>query len=85
MRALNAADGTAYWCDTDNQGKLADRSSPAIGNGGLGYIGTRDNDLWAIDLPPFGGANATVAWREKVCTDGDITAPPVIGNDGSSA
>ena len=80
--ALNAADGTVYWCDTDNQGKLADRSSPAIGNGGLGYIGTRDNDLWAIDLPAFGESDATVAWRQKVCTDGDITAPPVIGNDG---
>lgn len=82
MCALNAADGTVFWCDTDEQGKLADRSSPAIGKGGIGYVGTRDNDLWAIDLPPAGSSSATVAWRQKVCTDGDITAPPVIGNDG---
>jgi outer membrane protein assembly factor BamB len=80
--ALNPEDGSVYWCQTDNQGKLADRSSPTIGNGGLGYIGTRDNDLWAIDLPPAGSDDASVAWRQKVCTDGDITAPPVIGNDG---
>jgi len=80
--ALNPADGSVLWCGSDQQGRLADRSSPAIGNGGLGYVGTRDNDLWAIDLPPFGSADATVAWRQKVCTDGDITAPPVIGNDG---
>jgi len=80
--ALNPDDGSVYWCDTDNTGKLADRSSPAVGKGGLTYIGTRDNDLWAIDLPAAGDRDATVAWRQKVCTDGDITAPPVIGNDG---
>jgi outer membrane protein assembly factor BamB len=82
MCALNAADGTVYWCGTDDQGKLADRSSPVIAKGGFGYVGTRDNDLWAIDLPPAGSASASVAWRQKVCTDGDITAPPVVGNDG---
>jgi len=80
--ALNPDDGSVYWCDTDNAGKLADRSSPAVGKGGLTYVGTRDNDLWAIDLPAAGGRDATVAWRQKVCTDGDITAPPVIGSDG---
>jgi len=80
--ALNPADGSVYWCETDETGKLADRSSPVVGNGNLAYIGTRDNDLWAIDVPPAGSADATVAWRQKVCTDGDITAPPIISDEG---
>jgi outer membrane protein assembly factor BamB len=80
--ALNPADGSVYWCHTDFLGKLADRSSPLIGNGDLAYIGTRDNDLWAINVPPVGDSDATVAWQQFVCTDGDITAPPIMASDG---
>jgi len=80
--ALDPATGAVRWCDTDDQGKRADRSSPVIGNGDLAYIGTRDNDMWSILIPPLGGTSAQVAWRQKVCTDGDITVPPIIGGDG---
>src|SRR6185503_17788779 len=41
-----------------------------------------DNDMWAIQIPPIGGFPGHVAWRQKVCTDGDITVPPIIGGDG---
>jgi len=80
--ALDPATGTIRWCGTDNEGKRADRSSPVIGNGDFAYIGTRDNDMWAIQIPPLGGSLGHVAWRQKVCTDGDITVPPIIGGDG---
>jgi outer membrane protein assembly factor BamB len=80
--ALDPATGAIHWCDTDKQGKRADRSSPVIGNGTSAFIGTRDNDLWAINVPPLGGTSATVAWQQFVCTDGDITVPPIIGHDG---
>ena len=56
--------------------------SPFVGNAGFVYVGTRDNDLWAIDVPPLPAAQGTVAWRQKVCTDGDITTSPVIAPDG---
>ncbi|MEW6270395.1 MAG: PQQ-binding-like beta-propeller repeat protein [Thermodesulfobacteriota bacterium] len=80
--ALDPDDGTPYWCETDEVGKRPDRSSPAIGNGGHAFIGTRDNDMWAIEVPPIGVSPAGVAWRQKVCSDGDITVPPIIGDDG---
>ena len=81
--ALNPATGAIYWCDTDNIGKLPDYSAPAVGNDNFIYVGTRDNDMWAIDIPPTNATQAPVAWRQKVCTDGDITTSPVIGNDGT--
>jgi outer membrane protein assembly factor BamB len=83
--ALSPIDGAVQWCGTDDAGKSVDRSAPAVGNGHLLYVGTRDNDLWAIDVPADpsqGGAKGNVAWRQKVCTDGDVTTPPVIGHDG---
>ena len=80
--AINQADGTVYWCKTDDPGKLPDYSAPAIGNNNFLYVGTRDNDLWALDLPLTTAPEAAVAWREKVCTDGDITTSPSIGADG---
>ena len=80
--AIDPATGTVRWCETDNEGKRADRSSPVVGNGDFTYIGTRDNDMWAIQIPPIGGFPGHVAWRQKVCTDGDITVPPIIGADG---
>jgi outer membrane protein assembly factor BamB len=80
--ALNPATGAVYWCGTDNLGKLPDYSSPTVGNGDFIYVGTRDNDMWAIDIPTLPASQGTVAWRQKVCTDGDITTSPVIAPDG---
>ncbi|HZR83247.1 MAG TPA: PQQ-binding-like beta-propeller repeat protein [Candidatus Binatia bacterium] len=80
--ALDPSTGAIYWCSTDNLGRLPDYCSPAVGNGNFIYIGTRDNDLWAIDIPPRSATEATVAWRQKVCTDGDVTTPPLVGPDG---
>ena len=80
--ALDPATGDVRWCDTDQQGKLPDVSSPALGNGGLAYVGTRDNDFWAIAVPPPAASSATVAWREKICTDGDVSTPPILDDDG---
>lgn len=80
--ALDPATGDVRWCDTDQQGKLPDVSSPALGNGGLAYVGTRDNDFWAIDVPAPSATAATVAWRQKICTDGDISTPPILDDDG---
>jgi len=80
--ALNPADGSIYWCDTDNLGRLPDLSSMAIGNGDIVYVGTRDNDFWAIDIPPTSSTVATVDWRQKICTDGDISTSPIISDDG---
>jgi outer membrane protein assembly factor BamB len=80
--ALDPTTGTVRWCDTDQQGKLPDVSSPALGNGGLAYVGTRDNDFWAVDVPPLAASSATVAWRQKICTDGDVSTSPIIDADG---
>jgi outer membrane protein assembly factor BamB len=80
--ALDPATGNIRWCNTNEVGKRADRSAPVVGNGNFTYIGTRDNDMWAIEIPPLGGTQGQVAWRQKVCTDGDITVPPIIGDDG---
>jgi outer membrane protein assembly factor BamB len=80
--ALEPSNGSVKWCSTTDLGKLPDRSSPAVGNGSLIYVGTRDNDLWAIDATSASSGTASVAWRQKVCTDGDVTTPPTIGYDG---
>jgi outer membrane protein assembly factor BamB len=78
--AIDPATGATRWCDTDQEGRLADRSSPAVADEGTVYIGTRDNDLWAIQ--PQASPVAQVLWRQKVCTDGDVTTSPAIGADG---
>jgi outer membrane protein assembly factor BamB len=80
--ALEPAGGGILWCDTSDKGKLPDYSAPALGNDGMLYIGTRDNDLWAIDIPSPEVGPASVAWRQKVCTDGDVTTPPTVADDG---
>ena len=80
--ALDPANGNILWCGTDNLGKLPDYSAPSVGNGGFVYVGTRDNDMWAIDIPPLPASQGIVAWRQKVCTDGDITTSPVVAPDG---
>lgn len=79
--ALDPADGTVRWCGTDNKGKYVDRSAPAVGNGHLLYVGTRDNDLWAINVAQD-KHKPNVEWRQKICTDGDVTTPPAIGPNG---
>ena len=80
--ALSPADGAVYWCGTDNLGKLPDYSAPTVGNDDFLYVGTRDNDMWAIGIPTLPASEGEVAWRQKVCTDGDITTSPVIAPDG---
>ncbi len=80
--ALDPANGIVRWCDTTDIGKLPDHSAPAVGNGKRLYVGTRDNDLWAIDADPLQGV-ASVPWRQKVCTDGDVSTPPNIADDGT--
>jgi hypothetical protein len=80
--ALDPTTGAVRWCGTSDSGKLVDRSAPAVGNGHLLYVGTRDNDLWAIDVESPGD-KPNVAWRQKICTDGDVTTPPVIGPNGT--
>ena len=72
--ALDPANGNVLWCGTDNLGKLPDYSSPTVGNGGFIYVGTRDNDMWAIDIPPLPASQGTVAWRQKVAPT--ATSPP---------
>jgi outer membrane protein assembly factor BamB len=79
--ALDPASGAVNWCGTDNTGKSVDRSAPAVGNGHLLYVGTRDNDLWAINVAQA-KQTPTVEWRQKICTDGDVTTPPAIGPNG---
>jgi outer membrane protein assembly factor BamB len=81
--ALDPDTGKVQWCKTDNLGKYVDRSAPTVGNASMLYVGTRDNDMWAIDVPNASSVpRANVAWRQKVCTDGDITTPPTIGYNG---
>ncbi len=80
---LDIRSGTVRWCGTQDPGKKVDRGGPAIGNGKV-YVGTRDNDLWAI-IPPASSSQSTgtTAWRQKVCTDGDVTTPPLIDASGT--
>lgn len=81
---LDTRTGAVRWCGTQDQGKKVDRGGPVIGNGGTVYVGTRDNDLWAI-VPPGSSSQSsgTTAWRQKVCTDGDVTTPPLIDATGT--
>lgn len=81
--ALDPASGAVRFCGTDDPGKSVDRSAPAVGNGHLLYVGTRDNDLWAIDVEAPAAQKASVTWRQKICTDGDVTTPPAIGPNGT--
>jgi outer membrane protein assembly factor BamB len=80
--AIEPVAGNVLWCDTDNIGKLPDFSAPTLSNDDRIYVGTRDNDMWAIDIPSPEVPPAHVDWRQKVCTDGDITTPPTVGPDG---
>jgi len=77
--AIDPASGATLWCNTDQEGRLADRSSPSVSSDGTVHIGTRDNDLWAIEPGPSQGH---VLWRQKICTDGDVTTSPAVGGDG---
>lgn len=80
--AIDTAAGEINWCDTTDVGKLPDYSSPAISRDGVAYIGTRDNDLWAIGIPEQSTTIPPVLWRKKVCSDGDVTTQPTIRSDG---
>jgi outer membrane protein assembly factor BamB len=81
--AFAPRDGSLLWCATDNRGKLPDRSTPAIGNEDSLYVGTRDNDMWAMKLPAtVPGVPPEVLWRQKVCSDGDISTSAVVSPEG---
>ena len=80
--SIEPAAGAVNWCDTTDIGKLPDYSSPAISKDGVAYIGTRDNDLWAIGIPGQASVVPPVLWRKKVCSDGDVTTQPTIRSDG---
>lgn len=83
VSAFSPLDGSLLWSATDNRGKLPDRSAPAIGNDDSIYVGTRDNDMWAMKLPAtVPGVPPEVMWRQKVCTDGDISTSPVVSPEG---
>jgi outer membrane protein assembly factor BamB len=80
--AVNPNTGKLRWCATNKSGGDAGQSQPAVSADGFIYAGARDNDLWAMfqakQVPPA----SQVAWRFHVPTDGDVTAPPIIGPDG---
>ena len=80
--AVNAGDGTLRWCATQKRGGDAAQSQPAVSADGFMYAGARDNDLWAIHQAQQPTQDQQVAWRFHVPTDGDVTAPPIIGPDG---
>jgi outer membrane protein assembly factor BamB len=80
--AVNPGDGTLRWCSTNKTGGDAAQSQPAVSADGLIYAGARDNDLWAIFQAQQPTQEEQVAWRFHVPTDGDVTAPPIIGPDG---
>lgn len=80
--SIDPAAGAVNWCDTTDVGKLPDYSSPAISKDGVAYVGTRDNDLWAIGIPGQPSVVPPVLWRKKVCSDGDVTTQPTIRSDG---
>lgn len=81
--AFSPRDGSQLWCATENRGKLPDRSAPALGNDDSIYVGTRDNDMWNMKLPATTpGVAPEILWRQKVCTDGDISTSPVVSPEG---
>jgi outer membrane protein assembly factor BamB len=80
--AVNPNDGTLRWCATNKAGGQAGQSQPAVSATGLFYAGARDNDLWAIYQAQQADPAAQTAWRFHVPTDGDVTAPPIIGPNG---
>jgi outer membrane protein assembly factor BamB len=81
--AFDPADGTQLWCTTNRGGGFAGQSQPAVSVDGLIYAGARDNDLWAIHQEQQADPAQQTAWRFHVPTDGDVTAPPIIGPDGT--
>jgi len=80
--SIEPSAGAVNWCDTTDVGKLPDYSAPAIAADATAYIGTRDNDLWAIGIPSQPNVVPPVLWRKKVCSDGDVTTQPTIRSDG---
>jgi outer membrane protein assembly factor BamB len=78
--AVDPANGQELWCSTIKRGGDAAQSQPAISIQGHAYIGARDNDLWAVFLTP---QVPQTDWRFHVPHDGDVTAPPTVGPDGT--
>ena len=80
---MHPDDGAKLWCSTIWRGGDAAQSQPVISADGFLYGGARDNDLWAMPQAAQSNPDAQVAWRFHVPHDGDVTAPPVIGADGT--
>ena len=78
LSAFDAATGAELWQSSNHNGGHADRSSPAVSDTGVVYVGARDNDLWACNV-----ATGQVNWRYHVPHDGDVTTPPTIASDGT--
>ncbi|HPC38611.1 MAG TPA: PQQ-binding-like beta-propeller repeat protein [Exilispira sp.] len=68
----NNSYGTLKWSFKTN-GEIF--SSPAIGSDETIYVGSDDENLYAIN------SDGTLKWMFK--TDGSITSSPAIGNDGT--
>jgi outer membrane protein assembly factor BamB/expansin (peptidoglycan-binding protein) len=64
---------TSVW--SYSMGGPVSYSSPAIGSDGTIYIGSQDNNLYAI--------NSTGTFKWKYPTNGVINSSPAIGNDGT--
>lgn len=80
--ALDATDGHALWCKTNDFPRDVGFAGPVLSADDTLYVGTRDNDLWHIALPEPPQEPATVLWKQKVCTDGDVVTPAVISSEG---
>jgi hypothetical protein len=53
------------------------KSSPAVGADGTVYVGSNDNNLYAID------AYGNQKWASAFITGGDVFSSPVVGSDGT--
>ncbi len=81
--AIDHQTGVQLWCSTNKRGGDAAQSQPAVSADGMVYSGARDNDLWANWAAQQPDPSAQTRWRFHVPHDGDVTAPPVIADDGT--
>ena len=73
MYALDCRTGAKFW-QFETKGKV--RSSPAIGLGGVVYVGSEDKSFYALD-----GQTGAKKW--SVVMGGNVESSPAIGSDGT--